>query len=39
MLIYGAIAMVTPVALILARGWLRNGVRPPVAGTTTTGGG
>ncbi|MFN7986948.1 MAG: MFS transporter [Thermoanaerobaculia bacterium] len=31
-LIYGGIAMVTPVALILARGWLRAGVRPTANG-------
>jgi proton-dependent oligopeptide transporter, POT family len=38
-LVYGVIAMVTPVALILARGWLRKGVRPPNTESTTTAGG
>ena len=32
-LIYGAIAMVTPVALLLARRWLRQGVAAPAAAT------
>jgi dipeptide/tripeptide permease len=39
-LIYGVIAMLTPVALFLARTWLRAGVRPPAnGGTARTGDG
>lgn len=37
-LIHAAVAMVTPIALLLARGWLRAGLRPAAAETTNPGG-